>query len=37
MTATILDLRYRTHDLLASLTRGVEVVITHRGERREPL
>ena len=33
MTATTLDLRYRTHDLLASLARGVEVVITYRGRK----
>ena len=33
MTATTLDLRYRTHDLLASLARGVRVVITYRGQK----
>ena len=33
MTATTLDLRYRTHDLLASLARGVEVIITYRGRK----
>ena len=33
MTATALDMRYRTHDLLASLSRGVQVVITYRGKK----
>ena len=33
MVATTLDLRYKTHDLLASLARGVEVVITYRGKK----
>ena len=33
MVATTLDLRYKTHDLLASLSRGVEVVITYRGKK----
>lgn len=33
MVATALDMRYRTHDLLASLSRGVQVVITYRGKK----
>ena len=33
MVATALDMRYRTHDLLASLARGVQVIITYRGKR----
>ena len=33
MIATTLDLRYKTHDLLASLSRGVEVIITYRGRK----
>jgi len=33
MTATTLDLRYRTHELLASLARGVQVIITYRGQK----
>ena len=33
MVATALDMRYRTHDLLASLARGVQVVITYRGKK----
>ena len=33
MVATVLDMRYRTHDLLASLSRGVQVVITYRGRK----
>ena len=33
MTATTLDLRYRTHELLASLARGARVVITYRGQK----
>ena len=33
MTATTLDLRYRTHVLLASLARGVQVIITYRGQK----
>jgi antitoxin (DNA-binding transcriptional repressor) of toxin-antitoxin stability system len=33
MTATTLDLRYRTHDLFASLARGVQITITYRGRK----
>lgn len=33
MVATALDMRYRTHELLASLARGVNVIITYRGKR----
>ena len=33
MVATALDMRYRTHDLLASVARGVKVIITYRGKR----
>ena len=33
MVATALDMRYRTHDLLASLSRGVRVIITYRGKK----
>ncbi len=33
MTATTLDLRYRTHELLASLARGEQVIITCRGQK----
>jgi len=33
MTATTVDLRYRTHDVLRSLDRGESVVITFRGKR----
>lgn len=33
MTATTLDLRYRTHDLFASLARGVRITITYRGRK----
>jgi len=33
MVATTLDLRYKTHDLLASLARGVEVIVTYRGKK----
>ena len=33
MTATTLDLRYRTHNLIAALARGVEVIITYRGRK----
>ena len=32
MTATILDLQYRTHDLFVSLARGVQI-ITYRGRK----
>ena len=32
MTATTLDLRYRTHDILSSLDRGESIVITFRGK-----
>jgi len=33
MTATTLDMRYRTHDLFESLSRGIEIVITYRGKK----
>ena len=33
MTATILGLRYGTHELLASLARGVQVIIASRGQK----
>ena len=33
MTATTLDMRYRTHDLFESLARGIEIVITYRGKK----
>ena len=33
MTATIVDLRYRTRDLFASLARGVQITITYRGRK----
>ena len=33
MIATALDMRYRTHDLLSSLSRGVQVIITYRGKK----
>ncbi len=33
MTATTLDLRYRTHDLFASLARGARITITYRGRK----
>jgi len=34
MTATTVDLRYRTHEVLRSLDRGESVVITFRGKAR---
>jgi len=34
MTATTVDLRYRTHDVLRSLDRGESVVVTFRGKAR---
>lgn len=33
MTATTLDMRYRTHDLFESLSRGIEIVLTYRGKK----
>ena len=33
MTATTLDMRYRTHYLFESLSRGIEIVITYRGKK----
>ncbi len=33
MVATALDMRYKTHDLMASLARGVQVIITYRGKK----
>lgn len=33
MVATALDMRYKTHDLLASLSRGARVIITYRGKK----
>ena len=33
MTATTLDMRYRTHALFESLSRGIEIVITYRGKK----
>ncbi len=34
MTATTLDLRLRTHEVLTSLDRGEAVVVTYRGRPR---
>ena len=33
MTATTLDLRYGTHELLASLAWGAQVTIVYRGQK----
>ncbi len=33
MTATTLDMRYKTHDLFESLSRGIEIIITYRGKK----
>ncbi len=33
MITTTLDLRYGTHELLASLARGVQVIISYRGQK----
>lgn len=34
VSATTLDLRYKTHDVLGSLDRGESVIITFRGKPR---
>ena len=34
MVATTLDMRYKTRELLDSIARGVQVIITYRGKRR---
>ena len=33
MTATTLDMRYKTRELLDSLARGASIVITYRGRK----
>ena len=33
MTATTLDMRYKTRELLDSLARGTSVIITYRGRK----
>ena len=33
MVATTLDMRYKTRELLDSIARGVEVIITYRGKK----
>ena len=32
MSSPALDMRYRTHALFESLSRGIEIVITYRGK-----
>jgi antitoxin (DNA-binding transcriptional repressor) of toxin-antitoxin stability system len=33
MVATTLDMRYKTRELLDSIARGVQVIITYRGKK----
>ncbi len=33
MVATTLDMRYKTRELLESIARGVQVIITYRGKK----